>query len=453
MISRRTLMGAVALAPALGPTRAFAKLFSVTPRPVESFTLANGLEVVVLPSRRAPIVSQTVIYKAGSADEVVGKTGVAHFLEHMMFKGTGAVGAGEFSRTVSSHGGRDNAYTTFDVTGYYQTVSPDRLDLVMRMEADRMADLRITDKELQPERQVVLEERRMRTESSPAALLEEVVQEKLYGRDQPYGVPVIGYVDDINRLGVGDLETFYRQHYAPNNAVLIVAGDATPDEVRALAEKSYAPVPRREVGLRQRPSHGAEDLPQRVARADVRVAEPAWGRTWLAPSYRSGETRHAYALQVLARLLGGNETSRLSRALVEESKVALSAWASYSADSLGLSAFEIGIHPARSASLAEVEEAAGRQLGRLLDDGVKADEVERAQNQLLAAAIYGRDSLATGPRVFASALGTGSTVADVQAWPQRIAAVTAAEVVAAARHVWRPDGLVTAELTGTGGGK
>ncbi|MBV8189561.1 MAG: insulinase family protein, partial [Alphaproteobacteria bacterium] len=210
MISRRTLMGAVALAPALGPTRAFAKLFSVTPRPVESFTLANGLEVVVLPSRRAPIVSQTVIYKAGSADEVVGKTGVAHFLEHMMFKGTGAVGAGEFSRTVSSHGGRDNAYTTFDVTGYYQTVSPDRLDLVMHMEADRMADLRITDKELQPERQVVLEERRMRTENSPAALLEEVVQEKLYGRDQPYGVPVIGYVDDINRLGVGDLETFYR---------------------------------------------------------------------------------------------------------------------------------------------------------------------------------------------------------------------------------------------------
>jgi zinc protease len=451
MIGRRALLGGFGTAGLLPSTRAFAKLFTVAPRQVESFKLTNGLQVIVLPSRRAPIINQLVVYKVGGADEVMGKTGVAHFLEHMMFKGTPTVGAGEFSRTVAFSGGRDNAYTTYDQTGYWQTVSPERLDLVMGMEADRMANLSITEKELTPERQVVLEERRMRTENSPAAQLEEVVQEKLFGDGQPYGMPVVGYVDDVNRLDVADLEAFYRAHYAPNNAVLIVAGDATPDEVRRLVEKHYGPVPSRPVAPRTRPSHGAADLPQRVVRADVRVVEPSWGQQWLAPSYRTGEARHAYALQVLARLLGGNEGSRLSRALVDDSKLALGAWASYSGASLGLTTFDLGVHPAPGTTLADIEQAVAAQLARLIDDGVKADEVERAQNQLLAAAIYAQDSLASGPRAFAAVLTTGGSVADVQAWPQRIAAVTPADIVAAARHIWQPAGLVTSVLTPQGG--
>jgi zinc protease len=452
MIGRRALLGGLAAASStLAAPRAFAKLFTVAPRRVESFTLANGLQVVVLPSSRAPIVNQLVVYKVGSADEVLGKTGIAHFLEHMMFKGTPTVGAGEFSRTVAFSGGRDNAYTTYDQTGYWQTVSPDRLDLVMRMEADRMANLSITEKELTPERQVVLEERRMRTDNSPAAQLEEVVQEKLFGHGQPYGMPVIGYIDDVNKLGVADLETFYRAHYAPNNAVLIVAGDATPDEVHRLAEKHYGPVPSRPVASRTRPPHGAADLPQRLARADVRVAEPSWAQQWLAPSYHMGETNHAYALQVLARLLGGNEGSRLSRALVEDAKLALAAWASYGGAGLGLTTFDVGAHPAPGATLADVEQAVAAQLARLIDDGVRADEVERAQNQLLTGAIYAQDSLASGPRAYAAVLAVGGTVADVQAWPQRIAAVTPVDIVAAARHVWQPNGLVTSVLTPQGG--
>jgi zinc protease len=433
------------------PRPSLARLFTVDRRLSEVFTLANGLQVVVLPSSRAPIVNQLVVYKVGSADEVYGKTGLAHFLEHMMFKGTATVGPAEFSRIVSRNGGRDNAYTSYDTTGYYQTVSPERLEMVMRMEADRMVNLRITEKELIPERQVVLEERRMRIDNSPAALLGEAVQEQLYGRHKPYGMPIAGYADDIKKLNVQDLLTFYHKHYAPNNAVLIVAGDTTPERVRKLAEKYYGPVPRRRVEARRRPAIGATDLPQRVTRADARVAEPRWSRYYLAPSYHKGETRHAYALQVLARLLGGGETSRLWRDLVVERKIALSAWAGYSPNSLGLTSFDLGVHPASGTPMTDVENAVAVQLDRLLDKGVSAEEVMRAQNQLLAAAIYAQDSLQSGPRIYGNALGVGGTVADIDAWPQRIAAVTADDVVAAARHVWQPNGLVTALLTPQGG--
>jgi zinc protease len=415
-------------------------------RNAETFTLANGLQTIVLPSRRAPIVTQMLVYKVGSADETFGHTGVAHFLEHMMFKGTDKVPAGEFSRTVSRNGGRDNAYTTFDSTGYHQTIAAERLELVMRMEADRMINVRITEREIVPERQVILEERRMRIENVPSALLDEAVREQLYGRRKPYGMPVIGYPDDIKRLGVNDLATFYRRHYAPNNAVLIVAGDTTTEAVHKLAEKYYGAIPSRKVEPRQRPEQGAGGLPQRVTRADARVVEPRWSRLWLAPSYRIGETRHAYALQVLARLFGGSETSRLWRALVVDGKVGLSAWASYSPTSLGLTSFDVGVHPAPSRKVAEVDAAVSTEMNKLLDGGVSNEEVERAQNQLLAAAIYAQDSLASGPRLYGSALSTGGTVDDVDLWPQRIAAVTPEEVVAAARHVWHEDGMVTALL-------
>jgi zinc protease len=430
-----------------------AKLFSVGRRNAETFTLANGLQAIVLPSRRAPIVTQVVVYKVGSADETFGHTGAAHFLEHMMFKGTDRVPAGEFSRIVSRNGGRDNAYTTFDSTGYHQTIAAEQLELVMRMEADRMVNVHITEREIVPERQVILEERRMRTDNVPASLLDEAVREQLYGRHKPYAMPVIGYADDIRRLGVNDLLAFYRRHYAPNNAVLIVAGDTTPEKVRTLAERHYGPIARRRTEPRTRPSQGGTDLPQKVVRADARVAEPRWSRLWLAPSYRVGETKYAYALQVLARLFGGTETSRLSRVLVNERRIGLSAYASYSPSSLGLTSFDIGVHPAKSRSMTDVEDAVMAEMKKLLDGGVTAEEVERAQNQLLAAAIYSQDSLASGPRIYGTALSTGSTVADVDAWPERIAAVTADDVVAAARHVWRDDGAVTALLTPAEGGR
>jgi zinc protease len=455
MIGRRAAVGGLllgALGGIVAPRRsALASLLKVQRRPSETFTLPNGLQVVVLPSRRAPIVTQVLVYKVGSADETYGRTGVAHFLEHMMFKGTGTLAATEFSRTVARNGGRDNAFTDFEMTGYHQTIAADRLELVMRMEADRMVNLRILDRELRPERQVVLEERRMRVDNVPAELLDEAAREQLFGRHRPYAMPTSGYPDDVKRLGVNELTAFYRRFYAPNNAVLIVAGDATADSVRKLAEKHYGPIAARKVEPRRRPAEGGTDLPQRMLRADARVAEPRWNRDWLAPSYRMGESRHAHALQVLARLFGGSETSRLSRALVTDARIALSADAGYGPSSLGLTSFGISVHPARGRSVGEIETAVTAEMKRVLDGDVGAEEVERTQNQLLAAAIYSQDSLASGPRIYGRLLATGGSIADIDGWPQRIAAVRPDDVVAAARHVWRDDTAVTSLLTPAGG--
>ncbi len=426
-------------------------------RPAETFTLANGLQVVVLPSRRAPIVTQVVIYKVGSADEVFGHTGIAHFLEHMMFKGTATLGPGEFSRAVARNGGRENAFTDFDITGYHQTIAADRLELVMRMEADRMANLRIVEQELTPERQVVLEERRMRVDNVPGALLDEAAREVLFGRHQPYGMPVSGYVDEVKRATAADLTDFYGKHYAPNNAVLIVAGDTSTDAVRKLAEQYYGPLARRQVDARVRPSQGGPDLPQRVVRADPRVAEARWSRDYLAPSLRMGinpdETRHAYPLAVLARLLGGSETSRLWRALVVDRRIALSTSAGYSASSLGLTSFGVDAQPAQGGSIPLVESAVGDQIKQLLDDGVTPEEVENAQNRMLAQAIYAEDSLASGPRLYGAVFSTGGTMADIDEWPARVAAVTPADVLAAARDVFHEDAAVTSVLTPAGPAK
>ena len=453
MPRRRTFVGGLVASAFISPSSALAGLLAVERRPAETFTLSNGLQVIVLPSRRAPLVNQLLVYKVGGADEVPGYTGIAHFLEHMMFKGTALIAPTEFSRTISRSGGRDNAFTDFDSTGYHQTIAADRLELVMRMEADRMANLRLSEREMTPERQVVLEERRMRVDNVPAEQLEEAVREQLFGRNKPYAMPVSGYPDDVKRLTINDLATFYRRHYAPNNAVLIVAGDATVEEVRKLAEKYYGPVPRRAVEPRRRPSEGGPDLPQRVIRADARVSEPRWARYYLAPSRRVGDTRHIHALQVLARLLGGSETSRLSRRLVAEGRLALSAAAGYSPASLGLSTFGLWVHPTPQTTIVEIESVVAGELKKLLDSGVTPQEVERAQNQLLSAAIYARDSLASGPRLYASALSTGGTINDVEDWPQRIAAVTPAEVMAAAGHVWRDDRAVTSLLTSAEGNR
>jgi zinc protease len=323
----------------------------------------------------------------------------------------------------------------------------------MRMEADRMVNLRILDGELRPERQVVLEERRMRVDNVPSEMLDEAVREQLFGLHKPYAMPTAGYADDVKKLGVGDLTAFYRRFYAPNNAVLIVAGDTTAAAVRKLAEKYYGPIPDRRVESRQRPAEGGTDLPQRVIRADARVPEPRWNRDFHAPSYRVGETRHAHALMVLTRLFGGSETSRLSRALVAQDKIALSARSGYGPTALGLTSFEIAVQPVHGRSVAEVETAVGGQMKRVLDGGVTVEEVERAQNQLLASAIYSQDSLASGPRLYGNALSTGGTIAELDNWPQAIAAVRPDDVVAAARHVWRDEGAVTSLLTPAEGWK
>ncbi len=435
------VLGAVlgmALAWALPP--ADAKVFSPT-----TFKLANGLEVVVITNMRAPIVTHMVWYHVGSADEPLGKSGIAHYLEHLMFKGTEQIKPGEFSRTVARNGGRENAFTTHDYTGYYQNVAVDRLPLVMRMEADRMANLRLTEEIARPELGVVLEERRMRTDNEPSSRLYEQAQAALFVH-HPYGIPIIGWEHEIRGLDYQDALAFYRTWYAPNNATLVVAGAVTADDVRPLAEQYYGPIPAHPVPARVRvkePEHAAS---ARLEMTSDRVRQPSWSRRYVAPSYNAGATQHAYALQVLAEILGGGETSRLNRSLVIDQQIAASAGASYDDTKLDLGSFAVYATPRPGREIADVERAVEAEVKRVRDTGVTEEEVSRARLRLQAATTYALDSLSTGARTIGEALSTGSTVDDVEAWPDRIGQVTAEQVRDAARAVLKDETAVTSVL-------
>ncbi|MDJ0948037.1 MAG: pitrilysin family protein [Alphaproteobacteria bacterium] len=411
----------------------------------KTFTLANGMQVVVIENRRVPIVSHMVWYRVGSADETPGKSGIAHFLEHLMFRGTKTLAPGEFSRTVARNGGQENAFTSYDYTGYFQNVAVDRLEIVMRLEADRMTNLVLTDEVVNPERDVVLEERRSRTENRPGGLLREQAGAAMFA-NHPYGMPIIGWKHEIQALKTEDALAFYRRHYAPNNAILIVAGDVSVDQVRTLAERYYGPIPAGSVPERVRPQEPPQHAPRRVVLRDVRVGQPRFSRRYLAPSYNRGATEHAYPLQLLSEILGGGSTSRLYRSLVIEQKLAAAAGAWYNPNSFDLGSIGVSATPRPGVDVADVEAAVDAELHKILDKGVTADELARAKDRMEAGAIYARDDLSTGARVFGVALTTGRTVEDVETWPERIAAVTIEQVQAAARAVFVANNSVTSLL-------
>jgi zinc protease len=411
----------------------------------ETFTLDNGMQVVVVTNRRAPVVSHHVWYKIGSADSPYGKSGLAHFLEHLMFKGTKSLAPGEFSRIVARNGGNENAFTGPDYTGYFQTIARDRLELVMQMEADRMINLQLGEQEVLNERSVVLEERSQRVDNDPAARLSEQLNATQYYH-HPYRIPVIGWRHEIESYTREDALAFYHAWYAPNNAVLIVAGDIDAAELRPLAEKYYAAIPARPIPPRIRVEEPAQEAVRDVVLSDPRVQQPSWIRSYLAPSFTVGATEHAYALEVLAEIFGGTSTSRLYRSLVIDQKLATSAGAFYRGSSLDLTTFRIYATPRPGITLDELEAAVGAELERLKEEPITDKEVERATRRLVAEATYAQDSLSTAVRSFGVALATGRTVADVEAWPERIGAVTAAQVNAAAAHVFRPETSVTGRL-------
>ncbi len=425
---------------ALAPRPLAAKVFDPT-----TFTLDNGLQVVVITNRRAPIVTHMVWYKVGAADEAPGETGLAHFLEHLLFKGTDALGPGEFSEIIAANGGQENAFTSWDYTAYFQTVARDRLSIVMRHEADRMVNLRLTDEVVDPERLVVLEERRSRVDNDPGSRLWEVVRAAQF-LNHPYRRPIIGWEHEIRALTTEAALAFYKRWYAPNNAVLIVAGDVTAEEVRPLAEQFYGPIPRRDVPERKR----VEEPPQNAARSvtleSAQVRQPSLSINFLAPSYRRGESRFAYALQVFSEIAGGGSTSRLYRSLVIDQALAASAGSGYDSDNFDLSTFSFSASPRVGIEMDDLEAALRAEIAKLLDEGVTEAEVAAAKKRLAAAAVYARDSLSTGARVIGAALANGQSVADVEAWPERIGAVTADEVNEAARAVLLDSSSVTAYL-------
>ncbi|WP_416356959.1 M16 family metallopeptidase [Aureimonas phyllosphaerae] len=413
---------------------------------IESFTLDNGLQVVVLPDHRAPIATQMIWYKVGSADEPKGVSGIAHFLEHLMFKGTKTHKQGEFSAAVAAIGGEENAFTSYDYTAYYQQVPVEALKEMMGFEADRMENLVLTDEVVLPERDVILEERRMRIDNEPGAQLSEAVDAALF-QNHPYGTPVIGWRNEMEKLSRQDAIAFYDRFYTPNNATLLIAGDVTLDQVKAYAEETFGKVPRRaDPGLRQRPQEPEPLAARSVTLRDARVTQPSVQTTYLVPSDNNAKPGESEALDLLADILGGGTTSRLYRALVVDQGIAAGTGSYYQGTALDDGQFMTYGTPRGDATLDQVEKAVNAEVEKIARDGVTAAELEAAKNRVRKALIYQRDNQTSMARRYGAALSTGGTIEKVESWPDRIEAVTVDQVNAAAKAYLQPKRSVTGYL-------
>jgi len=436
-----------AVAPSEVMAPAAPRIVEATGQPIpESFMLDNGMQVVVIEDRRAPVVTHMVWYRVGSADEPRGRSGIAHYLEHLMFKGTENVPPGEFSATVARNGGRENAFTSYDFTGYFQRVARDRLPLVMELEADRMTGLVLTEDLARPELDVVLEERSSRTENDPGAILSEQLNAILY-LSHPYGTPIIGWEHEIRDLTHEDAIEFYGRWYDPANAILIVAGDIDAEELRPLAEQYYGVIPSNgAVPERVRPQDPPQRAARRVVYEDPRVEQPYVRRAYLAPSYANGAPGEAEALDVLSEILGGGATARMYKSLVVDQKVALNASGWYYGSALDDGTIGFFAIPAPGVSLEDAEAAIDAEIEKLIADGVTAEEVVRAQRSLVADTIFAQDSQQTLARGYGIALTTGLTVEQAATWPDRVLAVTPEDVTEAARRYLMKERSVTGVL-------
>lgn len=415
---------------------------------VTSFTLDNGMQVIVIEDHRAPVVTQMVWYRVGAADESPGHSGIAHFLEHLMFKGTDTLAPGEFSATVEAQGGNDNAFTSWDYTAYFQRVAADRLELMMTMEADRMRNLVLSEDDVLTERAVIVEERASRTDSSPGALLSEQMRAAQF-LNHPYGTPIIGWKHEIEGLSRQDALDHYRLYYAPNNAILVVAGDVTPQEVRALAEVHYGPLqPSDGIAPRVRPSEPPQISERRMTLRDARVSQPYMIRTYIAPERDPGDQSQAAALTILAELLGGSGTTSLFAQNLQfgPEPVAVFASAGYDGTALDDTTFSIYAGPMPGVTLEQTEAALDAVIATFLQTGPDPDDFARLKTQIKASEIYARDNVGGLARDYGEALSTGLTIQDVQDWPAVLDAVTPEQVVAAARTVLLRDRAVTGYL-------
>lgn len=400
------------------------------------FKLANGLDIIVVPDRRAPVVTHMIWYRAGAADEPPGYSGIAHFLEHLMFKSTEKITVGEFSKIVSRLGGNDNAFTGHDVTAYFQRISKDRLPTVMSMEADRMVNLRLDIKEVLTERDVILEERRSRVENNPSAILDEQINATLY-LSHPYGQPVIGWEHEIAKLSRENAFDFYKRFYAPNNAILVVTGDVEPDEVRAMAEKTYGQIPSNaDVMARPRQQEPNHRAPRRVDLKDPRAGKPTWHRAYIAPSYMTAQPGESEALDLLMKVVATGSTSRIYRKLVSEDKLASSAGGWYSGAARDSGKIALYAVPADSVSFTQIETAIDAVLTDIRTNGITQTELDRAKKSYLAEYVYDSDNQMSLARRYGWSLTVGRTVEDIEAWPDRISAVTLEDMkAAAAKHL------------------
>src|SRR3954467_13583351 len=391
----------------LSATGARAQTTVTSERPA-SFTLGNGLNVVVIPDHRTPVVTQMIWYKVGSADETPGKSGLAHFLEHLMFKGTAKHPAGEFSETVRRVGGNENAFTSLDYTGYFQRVPREQLGKMMAFEADRMTGLILKDENVLPERDVVLEEYNLRVANNPDARLVEQMMAALY-LNHPYGRPVIGWRQEIEKLDREDALAFYKRFYAPNNAILIIAGDVEANEVRPLVEKFYGPVPAQpSIPVnRVRPQEPVPAAPRTVTLSDPGVEQTSLRRYYLVPSSATAAAGESAALDVLAQLMGSGANSNLYRALVIDKPLAISAGAGYQGTALDPTQYQISASPKPGVEFPVVEQAIDAVIAEIAQNPPRAEDLERVKTQLIAEAVYAQDNQATIARCFRGAPTSG----------------------------------------------
>jgi zinc protease len=400
---------------------------------VSSFTLDNGLDVVVIPDHRVPVVTHMVWYRNGSADDPLGQSGIAHFLEHLMFKGTEKHPAGEFSKVVSALGGQENAFTSFDYTAYFQRVSREHLKTMMEFEADRMTKLLLEEAVVGPEKDVVLEERRMRVETDPSSQLSEAMAAALFVH-HPYGIPIIGWMHEIETLSRENALDYYRRFYTPENAILVVAGDVAPDEVLRLAKDTYGRIePRGERPVRFRPRDPDPVAARHITVSDPKVEQPTLQRLYLVPSCRTAKDRDCYALELLAEVIGGGPTSYLYRKLVLERGVAVNAGAWYMSSAMEDTRFCVYAVPSEGVTLEALEDAVDEVL-KTVPEALDSDSIERAKTRLVAETIYSTDSQSALARIYGSALAIGETIDDVHRWPGEIEAVVKDDLSSAAER-------------------
>lgn len=414
---------------------------------VHEFFLDNGLQVVAIPDHRAPVATQILCYKVGSADDPAGISGLAHFVEHLMFKGTETNPPGQFAKIVARNGGEFNAFTRNDMTAYFERVAKDRLPTVMALEADRMANLRFSGDEVMRERDVVLEERRSRVENAPAAILQERMMAALFP-GHPYGIPVIGWYDEIERFSENAAAEFYKRYYAPDNAVLVVAGDVTPEEVHALAVKNFAHIPasgmREEAGARPLPIMPAE--PALIRLADPRAGGITVQRYFHAPSYPCAKPGEAEALDLLMRLVTGGAAGKLYRRLVVEEKLAATAGGGYVRPlrDAGMLAFDA--IAAEGVSAEQLEMGLTGFLGELREGSITEADLKRAKSAHLAQFVYAADSHGELAFHYGGFLAAGLTLHEIETWPQRIEKVTLEDIGKVATTYLDPSRSVTGIL-------
>ena len=399
---------------------------------VDTATLSNGMEIAVVSDHRAPIVSQLLYYRAGSADEHDGNRGIAHILEHMMFQGTSTVPGQEYRDTIARFGGRENAFTSADTTSYWQTVGREALEVVMRLEADRMQNLVIDEESFLREVEVVKEERRSRYETSPQGPFGEAMDAAAY-LAHPYRYPIIGYMHHIEAFTIDEARDWYDRWYSPANAILVIAGDTTLAEVLPLAEKYYGVIPAGVAQTRDRAVEPPQLAERRVIVRDERVRQPSFGRSYLAPS-RTARDGMAPALTIAADILSGS-TGPLYQGLVVDQGIAAAAGAYYSGNARDWGRFGVWMSPNRDSDVAVMESAMDALLEQILEDGVSAEDVARAQNTVNSAMIFARDSVTRLARRVGGGLSVGLTVEEITGWTDEINAVTVDDVNAALRQV------------------